>query len=233
MRRAVGKVSNQRRASSTRRSSTGRLQPLLGRAAVDHRQRDAAAPAQRSGLSRPRRLRGDRRQGQPHSVVLDQLGCLRHPRSRSNVRQTPSEANALGELKILFPNKHAIYMHDTPPKNLFKRDEAHSAMAASGCRTRAHGRGGARHHCRLCRGQAEGGPLTREHAEDPVYSPISPPGPTRTARSSISRTSTSGTRASCWRWRRPTPCASPAAELSEGAIKNARARISRTPFAFR
>ncbi|MDQ2633971.1 MAG: L,D-transpeptidase family protein [Pseudomonadota bacterium] len=39
-----------------------------------------------------------------------------------NVRQTPSEANALGELKILFPNKHAIYMHDTPQKDLFNRD---------------------------------------------------------------------------------------------------------------
>ena len=39
-----------------------------------------------------------------------------------NVRQTPSEANALGELKILFPNKHAIYMHDTPQKALFDKD---------------------------------------------------------------------------------------------------------------
>ncbi|MCV0396658.1 MAG: L,D-transpeptidase family protein [Rhizobiaceae bacterium] len=39
-----------------------------------------------------------------------------------NVRQTPSERNALGELKIMFPNKHAIYMHDTPQKNLFERD---------------------------------------------------------------------------------------------------------------
>ncbi len=38
------------------------------------------------------------------------------------VRQTPSEANALGELKILFPNKHAIYMHDTPQKKFFERD---------------------------------------------------------------------------------------------------------------
>ena len=37
-----------------------------------------------------------------------------------NVRQVPSEANALGELKILFPNKHAIYMHDTPQKKFFK-----------------------------------------------------------------------------------------------------------------
>ncbi len=39
-----------------------------------------------------------------------------------NVRQSPSEANALGELKILFPNKHAIYMHDTPQKALFQRE---------------------------------------------------------------------------------------------------------------
>ncbi|MCX7304800.1 MAG: L,D-transpeptidase family protein [Hyphomicrobiales bacterium] len=39
-----------------------------------------------------------------------------------SVRQSPSEANALGELKILFPNKHAIYMHDTPQKDLFNRD---------------------------------------------------------------------------------------------------------------
>ncbi|HUN12030.1 MAG TPA: L,D-transpeptidase family protein, partial [Rhabdaerophilum sp.] len=39
-----------------------------------------------------------------------------------DVRQTPSEANALGELKILFPNKHAIYMHDTPSKKLFDNE---------------------------------------------------------------------------------------------------------------
>jgi len=39
-----------------------------------------------------------------------------------DVRQLPGEANALGELKILFPNKHAIYMHDTPTKPLFERD---------------------------------------------------------------------------------------------------------------
>lgn len=39
-----------------------------------------------------------------------------------NVRQVPSEENALGELKIMFPNKHAIYMHDTPAKSLFSRD---------------------------------------------------------------------------------------------------------------
>ena len=35
------------------------------------------------------------------------------------VQQPPGSANALGELKFLFPNAHDIYMHDTPTKNLF------------------------------------------------------------------------------------------------------------------
>ncbi len=35
------------------------------------------------------------------------------------VQQPPGKGNALGELKFLFPNSHAIYMHDTPTKNLF------------------------------------------------------------------------------------------------------------------
>ncbi|HSO47434.1 MAG TPA: L,D-transpeptidase family protein [Rhizobiaceae bacterium] len=39
-----------------------------------------------------------------------------------DVRQSPGEANALGELKILFPNSHAIYMHDTPARDLFNKD---------------------------------------------------------------------------------------------------------------
>ena len=39
-----------------------------------------------------------------------------------NVRQYPGRSNALGEVKILFPNKHHIYMHDTPAKNLFSKD---------------------------------------------------------------------------------------------------------------
>jgi len=39
-----------------------------------------------------------------------------------NVRQYPGASNALGEVKILFPNEHHIYMHDTPSKSLFKKD---------------------------------------------------------------------------------------------------------------
>ncbi len=55
-----------------------------------------------------------------------------------NVRQAPSEANALGELKILFPNKHAIYMHDTPQKALFQQD---SRAFSHGCVRLADPRG--------------------------------------------------------------------------------------------
>lgn len=37
------------------------------------------------------------------------------------VRQVPGPKNALGVVKFLFPNKHAVYMHDTPTKNLFNQ----------------------------------------------------------------------------------------------------------------
>ena len=37
-----------------------------------------------------------------------------------DVRQPPGDGNALGNIKFLFPNKHNVYMHDTPTKKLFK-----------------------------------------------------------------------------------------------------------------
>lgn len=38
------------------------------------------------------------------------------------VRQKPGPHNALGKLKIIFPNRHDIYLHDTPAKSVFARD---------------------------------------------------------------------------------------------------------------
>ncbi len=35
------------------------------------------------------------------------------------VRQPPGPGNALGEVKFLFPNQYAIYLHDTPSRSLF------------------------------------------------------------------------------------------------------------------
>jgi len=39
------------------------------------------------------------------------------------LRQKPGPWNALGKVKFLFPNSHNIYLHDTPSKELFKRDQ--------------------------------------------------------------------------------------------------------------
>jgi murein L,D-transpeptidase YcbB/YkuD len=38
------------------------------------------------------------------------------------IRQDPSDDNALGRVKFLFPNGDSIYLHDTPTKRLFERD---------------------------------------------------------------------------------------------------------------
>ena len=38
------------------------------------------------------------------------------------MRQPPSRGNALGLVKFMFPNRHNIYLHDTPAKNLFARE---------------------------------------------------------------------------------------------------------------
>lgn len=39
------------------------------------------------------------------------------------IKQIPSNINALGLVKFMFPNKFSIYMHDTPMKELFFKDE--------------------------------------------------------------------------------------------------------------
>ena len=46
------------------------------------------------------------------------------------IRQEPGPSNALGRVKIMFPNKHLVYLHDTPSKNHFKKAER---AFSSGC----------------------------------------------------------------------------------------------------
>lgn len=46
------------------------------------------------------------------------------------VRQTPGGHNALGRVKFMFPNKYSVYLHDTPSRELFQRDER---IFSSGC----------------------------------------------------------------------------------------------------
>ncbi len=46
------------------------------------------------------------------------------------IAQSPGNGNALGKIKFLFPNRYAVYMHDTPSKSLF----THTVRAYShGC----------------------------------------------------------------------------------------------------
>jgi len=59
-----------------------------------------------------------RRQVDPYEVDWDRVDA-----SKVRLRQSPGRGNALGEVKFLFPNKHAVYLHDTPSKHLFNRSQ--------------------------------------------------------------------------------------------------------------
>jgi murein L,D-transpeptidase YcbB/YkuD len=49
---------------------------------------------------------------------------------RITVRQPPGSDNALGMIKFMFPNDHAVYLHDTPGRHLFA---AGNRMLSNGC----------------------------------------------------------------------------------------------------
>lgn len=55
----------------------------------------------------------------PWAVDWSQVSTTNFP---FRVRQRPGSGNALGQIKFLFPNKHDVYLHDTPSKSLFARD---------------------------------------------------------------------------------------------------------------
>lgn len=51
--------------------------------------------------------------------------------NRISVQQPPGARNALGLIKFMFPNDHAVYLHDTPNRNLFsagKRAFSHGCV---------------------------------------------------------------------------------------------------------
>jgi len=50
---------------------------------------------------------------------------------RVHIRQRPGAGNALGKIKFIFPNRHAVYLHDTPSRRLFyksRRDLSHGCV---------------------------------------------------------------------------------------------------------
>ncbi len=61
----------------------------------------------------------------PNAVPLPATGgnLARLASGDLRLRQVPGKRNALGEVKFLFPNNHAVYLHGTPAKSLFARDK--------------------------------------------------------------------------------------------------------------
>jgi len=58
----------------------------------------------------------------PYSIYWEQYasGAIRFP---YRIMQPPGKKNALGKIKFKFPNRYAVYLHDTPTRYLFKRDK--------------------------------------------------------------------------------------------------------------
>jgi murein L,D-transpeptidase YcbB/YkuD len=60
----------------------------------------------------------------PSGQVLNPAGVTWSSKSFPYlIRQKPGEDNALGLVKFMFPNPYSVYLHDTPSKSLFERDD--------------------------------------------------------------------------------------------------------------
>ncbi len=70
----------------------------------------------------------------PNGGPVNAAGIDWHKVSTSNfryyLRQDPGPDNALGRIKFMFPNAHAVYLHDTPARELFQQSER---TFSSGC----------------------------------------------------------------------------------------------------
>ena len=72
--------------------------------------RDGGNPIERQGLV-------IKRNG--HDVDVWDIDWSRADIRQYTIYQPPGDANVLGIVKFLFPNKHSVYLHDTPSKRLF------------------------------------------------------------------------------------------------------------------
>jgi L,D-transpeptidase YcbB len=72
-------------------------------------------------------LNADGRELDPHSIDWTQYKSGHIPYT---LRQDPGPANALGRVKLMFPNPYLVYLHDTPAQAQFDRAER---TFSSGC----------------------------------------------------------------------------------------------------
>jgi murein L,D-transpeptidase YcbB/YkuD len=80
---------------------------------------------QRSNI---RVLDGSGREVNPYSVNWNRYSATNLPPYQ--FRQDPGPDNALGLVKIMFPNPYLVYLHDSPAKSLYEKDER---TFSSGC----------------------------------------------------------------------------------------------------
>jgi murein L,D-transpeptidase YcbB/YkuD len=73
-------------------------------------------------------LDGSGREVNPYSVNWSQYGPSRLPPYQ--FVQDPGPNNALGLVKIMFPNPYLVYLHDSPAKSLYEQDQR---TFSSGC----------------------------------------------------------------------------------------------------
>jgi murein L,D-transpeptidase YcbB/YkuD len=58
----------------------------------------------------------------PEDIMTHDFSVYTQANFPYRIRQAPSDDNALGAVKFMFPNDDAIYLHDTPRRSLFNRD---------------------------------------------------------------------------------------------------------------
>jgi L,D-transpeptidase YcbB len=68
--------------------------------------------------------------GQGQEISPGSINWSSERATNFTLRQDPGAGNSLGSIKIDMPNKLAVYMHDTPSKSLFGRDQR---FHSSGC----------------------------------------------------------------------------------------------------
>ncbi len=63
------------------------------------------------------------------STTIDWNSVTKSEMSGYKLRQDPGPLNALGKIKFVFPNRYAVYLHDTPAQDLFSHKKNLSATA--------------------------------------------------------------------------------------------------------
>jgi murein L,D-transpeptidase YcbB/YkuD len=65
-----------------------------------------------------------------HELLADNVNWQSNEATNYLFRQDPGQQNSMGSIRINMPNPQAVYMHDTPSKNLFGED---MRFHSSGC----------------------------------------------------------------------------------------------------